>query len=234
LPQPEQNSAEPGLSKDGIGIPEKSVEVTEIAEVAANEQNSDTEAELQNHGKSNGEVQVTDSTDGEGMLQSSSTRSELCNEDDKCVEVVKGNGEAELKAQRHGFSLHSDLLTMCRSGVTEQGRNRRKVVEEISDVRITDSAKNNKEAAEDGKKSDRDFGERAGDTSTVNGPSKGLNPNLRRLYRSMNVPVPRPLPSLVELMAASSPSDPESPKLCSCRIVSLLWKCLVYIFFLCR
>jgi DNA cross-link repair 1A protein len=200
----EQNSAEPGLSKDGIGIPEKSVEVTEIAEVAANEQNSDTEAELQNHGKSNGEVQVTDSTDGESMLQSSSTRSELCNEDDKCVEVVKGNGEAELKAQRHGFSLHSDLLTMCRSGVTEQGRNRRKVVEEISDVRITDSAKNNKEAAEDGKKSDRDFGERAGDTSTVNGPSKGLNPNLRRLYRSMNVPVPRPLPSLVELMAASS------------------------------
>jgi DNA cross-link repair 1A protein len=200
----EQNSAEPGLSKYGIGMLEKSVEVTEIAEVAANEQNSDTEAELQNHGKSNGEVQVTDSTDGESMLQSSSTRSELCNEDDKCVEVVKGNGEAELKAQRHGFSLHSDLLTMCRSGVTEQGRNRRKVVEEISDVRITDSAKNNKEAAEDGKKSDRDFGERAGDTSTVNGPSKGLNPNLRRLYRSMNVPVPRPLPSLVELMAASS------------------------------
>jgi hypothetical protein len=36
----------------------------------------------------------------------------LCNRDDKCVEMVKGNGEAELKAQRHDFSLHSDLLTM--------------------------------------------------------------------------------------------------------------------------
>jgi DNA cross-link repair 1A protein len=67
-------------------------------------------------------------------------------------------------------------------------------------MRTSLSAKNNKEAAEDGKKSGRD----STDTSTVNGPSKGLNPNLRRLYRSMNVPVPRPLPSLVELMAASS------------------------------
>lgn len=32
------------------------------------------------------------------------------------------------------------------------------------------------------------------------GPSKGFNDNLRKLYRSMNAPVPQPLPSLVELM----------------------------------
>ncbi|KAJ3678068.1 hypothetical protein LUZ60_001871 [Juncus effusus] len=35
------------------------------------------------------------------------------------------------------------------------------------------------------------------------GSSKNLNESLRRLYRSRNVPVPRPLPSLIELMEAS-------------------------------
>ncbi|XP_072964106.1 uncharacterized protein [Typha angustifolia] len=35
------------------------------------------------------------------------------------------------------------------------------------------------------------------------GSSKGLNASLRKLYRSMNVPVPRPLPSLVELKEVS-------------------------------
>ena len=35
------------------------------------------------------------------------------------------------------------------------------------------------------------------------GSSKALNVSLKKLYRSMNVPVPRPLPSLVELMGAS-------------------------------
>jgi DNA cross-link repair 1A protein len=40
------------------------------------------------------------------------------------------------------------------------------------------------------------------DTAGV-GSSKVLNEKLRRLYRSMNVAVPRPLPSLVELMGAS-------------------------------
>lgn len=40
------------------------------------------------------------------------------------------------------------------------------------------------------------------DTAGV-GSSKVLNAKLRRLYRSMNVAVPRPLPSLVELMGAS-------------------------------
>ncbi|KAG0478241.1 hypothetical protein HPP92_012960, partial [Vanilla planifolia] len=32
------------------------------------------------------------------------------------------------------------------------------------------------------------------------GSSKRMNASLRRVYRSMNVPVPRPLPSLLELM----------------------------------
>lgn len=38
------------------------------------------------------------------------------------------------------------------------------------------------------------------------GYSKGFGENLRKLYRSMNVPVPRPLPSLVELMNSSKRS----------------------------
>ncbi|KAL5229833.1 hypothetical protein ABZP36_028609 [Zizania latifolia] len=41
------------------------------------------------------------------------------------------------------------------------------------------------------------------DSSHEIGSSKGLSADLRRLYRSMNVPVPRPLPSLVERMGAS-------------------------------
>lgn len=35
------------------------------------------------------------------------------------------------------------------------------------------------------------------------GSSQSFNENFRKLYRSMNVPVPRPLPSLVELMKAN-------------------------------
>lgn len=37
-------------------------------------------------------------------------------------------------------------------------------------------------------------------SSCIVGSSKSLNPSLRKLYRSMNVPVPRPLPSLTKLM----------------------------------
>ncbi|KAG1328142.1 5' exonuclease Apollo [Cocos nucifera] len=38
---------------------------------------------------------------------------------------------------------------------------------------------------------------------SIIGSSKSLNASLRKLYRSMNVPVPRPLPSLIELMQTS-------------------------------
>lgn len=198
---------EAGLSMDGT--PDKSVEVIEITEVAAIEQSSVTKAalQLQERGKSDGEV--IDLAKDERMLQSFSARSEFC-KDDKCMEVVKGTGEAKLEAQ-HDFSVHSDLRTTCRSKVTtEQSENKTVVVEDISAMHITVSAKNKEDAAEDcsstpseiGKKYDHDS-EGASDASTATRSSEGLNANLRRLYRSMNVPVPRPLPSLVELMAAS-------------------------------
>jgi DNA cross-link repair 1A protein len=54
-----------------------------------------------------------------------------------------------------------------------------------------------------GRSTDHQYSERASDSSTAVGSSKGHNASLRRLYRSMNVPVPCPLPSLVQLMAAS-------------------------------
>ncbi|GJN12637.1 hypothetical protein PR202_ga30932 [Eleusine coracana subsp. coracana] len=154
------SATETEMSKDGM-LADKSVQVIEITEVAANEQNS--------------------------------------------------SGEAGLKAQQHDLSVHSDLRPICNTRVAEQGENRTKVVEEISDVHhITVSDKNSKEAAaedcitpsEIDKKFDQDS-ERPSDPSTVMGSPKGLNANLRRLYRSMNVSVPRPLASLVELMAAS-------------------------------
>ncbi|XP_074309006.1 uncharacterized protein LOC141643660 [Silene latifolia] len=39
-------------------------------------------------------------------------------------------------------------------------------------------------------------------SGTSSGSGKGFSENVRKLYRSMNIPVPRPLPSLVELMKA--------------------------------
>ncbi|TKW18016.2 hypothetical protein SEVIR_5G408700v4 [Setaria viridis] len=51
---------------------------------------------------------------------------------------------------------------------------------------------------------------RSGETTTckkeplcIFGSSKCLNPSLKRLYRSRNIPVPRPLPSLVRLLESS-------------------------------
>ncbi|KAJ0972096.1 hypothetical protein J5N97_020055 [Dioscorea zingiberensis] len=48
------------------------------------------------------------------------------------------------------------------------------------------------------------------DTSSCVGSSKSLSGSLRKLYRSMNVPVPRPLPSLVDLMNVSKRARIES------------------------
>lgn len=43
-----------------------------------------------------------------------------------------------------------------------------------------------------------------------NKPTNGFNENLRKLYRSMNAPVPQPLPSLVELMKGFKRSKKQS------------------------
>jgi DNA cross-link repair 1A protein len=43
-----------------------------------------------------------------------------------------------------------------------------------------------------GRSTNHQYSERASDSSTAVGSSKGLNASLRRLYRSMNMPVSRP------------------------------------------
>jgi len=112
-----------------------------------------------------------------------------------------------VEAQEENLSGHADLREVCRHNkVINEGKNRIQVTKEISAAHvITVSATIKKEATENdtttsetGKSS-----ERASDPSTTVGSSNVLNANLRRLYRSMNVSVPRPLPSLVELMGAS-------------------------------
>ncbi|CAO2186605.1 unnamed protein product [Urochloa humidicola] len=183
--------------------PDDSVEVFSLTEVATKEQSSVSEPELFKGSKSDDGVAVVDITeDGRKELS-------LCAEPEKSMDV-KGNGEVELlEAQEQNLTVHSESQEVCRHNVTDAGKSKMEVTKEISAVLVTVSATFNKEATEDGTttseigKSSDQGSERVKDSSTTVGSSRGLNENLRRLYRSMNVSVPRPLPSLVELMAAS-------------------------------
>ncbi|CAL5009456.1 unnamed protein product [Urochloa decumbens] len=179
------------------------VEVFDLTEVATKEQSSVSESELLKGSKSDDGVAVVDLTeDGRKELSLSADPEKRMDD--------KGNGEVELlEAQEQNLTVHSELQEVCRHKVTDAGRNKMEATKEIPAVHVTVSATFNMGATEDdittseiGKSSDQGF-EKASDSATAVGSSKGLNANLRRLYRSMNVSVPRPLPSLVELMAAS-------------------------------
>ncbi|OEL15630.1 hypothetical protein BAE44_0023348 [Dichanthelium oligosanthes] len=179
--------------------PDESVGVIDLTEVATKEQNSVSESQLLKlDRKPDDRVKVVVLTeDGKKELSFSAEPEQPWD--------GRGNGETELvEAQEQNLSVHADLREVC-----DEGKNRIKVTEEISVVPVTVSAAINKEATEEGtttseiRKNSDEVSERASDSSTVIGSSKGLNANLRRLYRSMNVSVPRPLPSLVELMGAS-------------------------------
>lgn len=183
--------------------PDESVEIIDLTEVATKDQNPVSESELLKGSKFDGvEVAVDLTVDGR-KEQSFSAEPEQCMDD-------KGNGEvASVEAQEQNLTVHYDLQEVCRHKVTDVGKNRMEVIKEISAVHVRVSAAINKDATEDdtttsetGKNSDQ-VSERSSDSSATVGSSKGLNANLRRLYRSMNVSVPRPLPSLVELMGAS-------------------------------
>ncbi|XP_039816207.1 uncharacterized protein LOC120678862 [Panicum virgatum] len=181
--------------------PDESVALIDLTEVATKEQSSVSESELLKDRKPDDGVEVVDLTEN-GRKELS-----LCAEPEQCMDD-KGKGEAELvEAQEENLSGHADLREICRHNkVINEGKNRIQVTKEISAAHvITVSATIKKEATENdtttsetGKSS-----ERASDPSTTVGSSNVLNANLRRLYRSMNVSVPRPLPSLVELMGAS-------------------------------
>ncbi|CAO2177499.1 unnamed protein product [Urochloa humidicola] len=183
--------------------PDDSVEVFDLTEVAAKEQSSVSEPELFKGSKSDDGVEAVDLTEDGKKVLSLSAEPEQCMND-------KGNGEAELvEAQEQNLGVHADVREVCRHKVTDAGKIRMEVTKEITAVHVTVLATTNKGATEDGTttsetgKSSYQDSERANDSSTTVGSSKGLNANLRRLYRSMNASVPRPLPSLVELMAAS-------------------------------
>ncbi|KAJ4810813.1 DNA repair metallo-beta-lactamase family protein [Rhynchospora pubera] len=71
----------------------------------------------------------------------------------------------------------------------------------IEELHVEDRKMDNGETTKPSEEEKKDLGfER---DRTCIGSSKELNQSLKRLYRSRNVPVPRPLPSLVELMEAS-------------------------------
>ncbi|TVU06807.1 hypothetical protein EJB05_46842, partial [Eragrostis curvula] len=165
-----------GPSKEGMA--DKSVEVTEITEVLGKVQNSANQ--------SDGELKAIDLAEDDIQIFSKAAEFRM---DDNNVKFVKANGEAD-QAQEQHLNAHN-----CKR-VSEQGKNRTETVKEISAVHTVVPSQGNMEAAEDAS-------ERMGDSSTVIGSSKALNASLIRLYRSMNVPVPRPLPSLVELVGAS-------------------------------
>ena len=157
------------------------------------------ESELLKDSKSDDRVEVVDLTEHGRKYLNLRAESEQSNKDDK------GNGESESGAQEQNLNVHARLMEVCRHKVTGKGKDRMEVTKSISAVHVTVSATEEDTIITSSgveKNSDR-YSERASDSSTVVGSSKGLNANLRRLYRSMNLPVPRPLPSLVALMAAS-------------------------------
>ena len=187
-----------GLCNNSKPGPDDSVDVIDSTEVATKEQNSVSESELLKDRKPDDGVEVVDLTEN-GRKELS-----LCAEPEQCM-VDKGKGEAELvEAQEENLSGHADLREVCRHNkVINEGKNRIQVTKEISVITVSatikkEATENDTTTSETGKSS-----ERASDPSTTVGSSNVLNANLRRLYRSMNVSVPRPLPSLVELMGAS-------------------------------
>jgi DNA cross-link repair 1A protein len=184
-----EQATEIGPSKEGMA--DKSVEVTEISEVSGKVRNLANE--------SDGELKAIDLAEDDIHIFSKAAEFRM---DDNNVKFAKANGEAD-QAQEQHLNAHNCMM------VSEEGKNRTEAVKEISAVHTVVPSQGNMEAAEDGAspskvhKNADNASERMGDSSTVIGSSKALSASLIRLYRSMNVPVPRPLPSLVEFAGAS-------------------------------
>jgi DNA cross-link repair 1A protein len=120
------------------------------------------------------------------------------------TEHDRGNAGAELGAQEHNLNARARLTAgVCRHKVTaDEGTEATEGV--VSAAHVLEDGTTVTPGT--GRSTDHQYSERASDSSTAVGSSKGLNASLRRLYRSMNVPVSCPLPSLVQLMAASKRS----------------------------
>lgn len=140
--------------------------------------------------------------------------------DEKCDVGVQGIEHGKCQAKEQNLTVKAELWNVCKPGecveLIEGGKSKIEATDQLSaganHLASSSSAESNKEDAimdatapspsETGKNSEGP--DNAGcDSSNAVGSSKGLNANLRKLYRSMNVPVRRPLPSLVELMGAT-------------------------------
>ncbi|WVZ95531.1 hypothetical protein U9M48_041284 [Paspalum notatum var. saurae] len=174
--------------------PDESAGFLDLTEAVTKEKHSVSESELLKDSKYDDGIEAVGLTEQGKKELNLSAKPEQYKDD-------KGSGEAQLEAQEQNVNIQAHL--------TVERRHKMEMTKEISAVHVTVSATVNKEATEDDtitskiwKNSDQDSA-RVRDSSSLIGSSKGLNPSLRRLYRSMNVSVPRPLPSLVELMEAS-------------------------------
>uniref|UniRef100_A0ACD5ZWC6 Uncharacterized protein n=1 Tax=Avena sativa TaxID=4498 RepID=A0ACD5ZWC6_AVESA len=161
---------------------------------------SEAEPELQNNCEFIDEV--INITEGEVQEHSSSTEG--------CVELAKdvkrSKGTERIRAAR--FVSREDI-SIARAKLWEVRRPRERVGFIVEAVGKEDKVEATEELPSEDPTVLLDITNKAegpgtdrADTTGV-GSSKVLNAKLRSLYRSMNVAVPRPLPSLVELMGAS-------------------------------
>jgi DNA cross-link repair 1A protein len=166
--------------------------VVGLTEAATREQNPvSDESELLNDIKSDGGVEVVDLTEGGKKEHNLGAE----------TEHDRGNREAELGAQEQNLNARARLTVgVCRHKViADEGTEATEGM--VSAAHVPEDGTT--VTLGTGRSTDHQYSERASDSSTTFGSSKGLNASLRRLYRSMNVLVSRPLPSLVQLTAAS-------------------------------
>ncbi|PWZ16823.1 hypothetical protein Zm00014a_007217 [Zea mays] len=170
----------------------KPIQVVGLTEAATREQNPvSDESELLNDIKSDGGVEVVDLTEGGKKEHNLGAE----------TEHDRGNREAELGAQEQNLNARARLTVgVCRHKViADEGTEATEGM--VSAAHVPEDGTT--VTLGTGRSTDHQYSERASDSSTAVGSSKGLNASLRRLYKSMNVLVSRPLPSLVQLMAAS-------------------------------
>ncbi|XP_010532572.1 PREDICTED: 5' exonuclease Apollo [Tarenaya hassleriana] len=140
----------------------------------------------------------------EPVIESSSMKKRLSLSTDKSLPVTLF-GRARLGLEESDRSNEKRTITNRYDEYTVSRLNMKEVVEPLQDV--TNERRDGVEPSFEEVNDDRDDAENSTADSGKESwkgfsPCKNLSKNLRKLYRSMNAPVPRPLPSLVEIMNA--------------------------------
>ncbi|KAB8107097.1 hypothetical protein EE612_041664 [Oryza sativa] len=211
--QVENSATECEQWKDGISV--LGSEVIDSVEIVPKEQDSAIESEQLKDCEPKDGTKAIDVTEVEVNEHTSCTESVLWKMDrsDECVTTKRG----EFEAEEQKFTGRYQFWKICKpkemegAKLTVQGKNTVEALDQVLAIdRLAYLHDNNQEVTKEGiapSETDQENSKvpdkGSSDSSNAIGSSKGLNANLRKLYRSMNVPVPRPLPSLVELMAAS-------------------------------